>query len=231
MSAPDHAGSGPLARIDGRAHRMVLVRHGHVEGDYAERFLGRADPGLSDAGRLQAERLSHLGSVADLSVWSSPSRRAMETARLAFPGVTVTPQPLAMELAFGALDGLHPREAARLFPEALAHLGSHPLDARPFGGEDWTALRARAASLRTLVEDTGVTDQPTADGRPPTLVLVGHLYSLSALVAELTGVSRSAAPLVLRLDCGEALALVRHGVEGEWTVDRTPTAACAPATD
>ena len=58
--------------------RLFLIRHGEPEAAWG----GAADdPGLSDAGRAQAEgaanELSHLG---PLKIWSSPMRRCRETA-------------------------------------------------------------------------------------------------------------------------------------------------------
>jgi probable phosphoglycerate mutase len=63
--------------------RILLVRHGHVEGIEPERFRGRMDVPLSALGRRQATatgaRLAATSSFAD--VYSSPLGRALATAQ------------------------------------------------------------------------------------------------------------------------------------------------------
>jgi hypothetical protein len=203
--------------------RLYLIRHALPEGDSPRRYLGLADPGLGATGREQARGLAraHPGAVG-LPVWTSPLRRALETARLAFPGAELRVEPLAAELSFGVLDGLLPEEAARLYPEAYAHLQRNPLDAAPCGGETWADLLDRATALAvslsqslvggTLAEGPAVTlsegllEGPTAapgegpaagpangSKHPPSgAVLVAHRYLLAALVQALAGPAATA---------------------------------------
>ena len=59
--------------------KIFLVRHGEASGAYTE----DADPGLSDKGRAQAISLrSFFANQSPLKVYSSPLRRAYETAKL-----------------------------------------------------------------------------------------------------------------------------------------------------
>jgi broad specificity phosphatase PhoE len=159
--------------------RLYLIRHALPAGDSPRRYLGRADPGLGAAGRKQARGMAraHPGAVG-LPVWTSPLRRARETAYLAFPGADLHVEPLAAELSFGVLDGLLPEEAARLYPEAYAHLRRNPLDAAPCGGESWADLLDRAAALASALA-AGLTQDPRG------VVLVAHRYLLAALVQTL----------------------------------------------
>ena len=59
--------------------KIFLVRHGEASAAYTE----DADPGLSDKGRAQAMSLrSFFANQSPLKVYSSPLRRAYETAKL-----------------------------------------------------------------------------------------------------------------------------------------------------
>ena len=69
---------------------------------------------LSDAGRTQARQIGdalrqRLGALRVAEVWASPWCRTLETARLAFPGLTVREQP-----AFGSFFQQPDREAQML---------------------------------------------------------------------------------------------------------------------
>jgi broad specificity phosphatase PhoE len=151
---------------------VYAIRHARSSGDSSQRYLGRTDPPLGDEGRTQAEKiLSRWPAAKDLPVWSSPLRRAQETARLGFPNANIHCEQEAVELNFGILDGLLPEEAALLFPEAVEYFRSEPLDAGPFGGENWRNLLARASNVASRIELAG------------SLVLVSHRYFLAALVA------------------------------------------------
>jgi probable phosphoglycerate mutase len=184
---------------------MYLVRHGEAEGDYPQRYLGRADPCLSVHGLEQARALAEDERLAAVQIWSSPARRALETARHVCPAAVVEVTPLAQELDFGVLDGLLPAEAARLFPEACRQLETGALNARSFGGEDWTDLWRRAARLR-----------PRLEAAAP-VILVSHRYFLRALAAQLIGLPVGIAPI--DLGCGEVVVLRRHAAGTPWTVD------------
>ena len=59
--------------------KIFLIRHGEASGAYTE----DADPGLSDKGKAQAMSLrSFFANQSPLKVYSSPLRRAYETAEL-----------------------------------------------------------------------------------------------------------------------------------------------------
>ncbi|TLY56626.1 MAG: histidine phosphatase family protein [Gammaproteobacteria bacterium] len=62
--------------------RIILVRHGHVEGISPERFRGRRDVDLSELGARQArgtaQRIAQ--QWRPLIVYTSPLRRCLQTA-------------------------------------------------------------------------------------------------------------------------------------------------------
>ena len=59
--------------------KIFLIRHGEASGAYTE----DADPGLSDKGKTQALALRpFFANQSPLKIYSSPLRRASETAKL-----------------------------------------------------------------------------------------------------------------------------------------------------
>lgn len=90
--------------VDVVTTELWLVRHGETDWSAAGRFCGRSDPALSGRGRAQASALRPLleNAVFD-SFLSSPSRRALQTARLAYGEPRI--EERLQELDFGDLEG------------------------------------------------------------------------------------------------------------------------------
>src|SRR4029079_1195948 len=62
---------------------ILLARHGETDWNREGRFQGHADPPLNGTGRAQAAQLAAGRADVELSaVYSSPLRRALETARV-----------------------------------------------------------------------------------------------------------------------------------------------------
>jgi uncharacterized phosphatase len=99
---------------------ILLVRHGETDWNRDNRFQGRADPPLNDTGRSQARGLaSQLAAEPVGSIYSSPLRRAHETAEIlagAF-GLDPNPSPALMEVDVGSWSGLTRAEVEARYPE------------------------------------------------------------------------------------------------------------------
>jgi len=117
--------------------RLVLVRHGEAESA-AGRFCGRYDPPLSELGRSQAEALRPLAVPA---LYTSPARRAVETADAIATGATVVDD--LREVGFGEADGLRYDEAAARWPELYAAWLETPTKVTFPAGEEFDAFRRR----------------------------------------------------------------------------------------
>jgi broad specificity phosphatase PhoE len=149
--------------------KIILVRHGHVEGISPERFRGRADLKLTPGGRRQAEATGRRieASWTPAALYSSPLSRALTTAEaIGRPfGLSPTPVPGLTDIDYGEWQGLTPDEVGRKWREALDIWRTAPHWAAIPGGESLQALLTRAvAALRDVI------------GRHPrdTVVLVGH---------------------------------------------------------
>src|SRR3546814_903781 len=143
------------AESAGNVANAAALAEGLPELDLAHRDM---DVPLSDRGVLQARALSiwleGLPELPDV-IWSSPYRRALDTACLAVESagcdIPVVTDERLREREFGILDRLtkvgiearHPEQAA-----ARAFLGK--LYHRPPGGESWADVAAR---VRTVLTD------------------------------------------------------------------------------
>ena len=98
--------------------RAYLIRHALPDfPDGQRRCLGRTDIPLGDAGMAQAEAMAaSLPTVT--AVYSSPLTRAVQTAKMIRPEITVLPG--LRELDYGQWDGLTFTEIRRRFPELYA---------------------------------------------------------------------------------------------------------------
>ena len=83
---------------------IVLIRHGQTVTNAQRLLVGRSDPELTDLGRRQARALRPLLDGVE-SVWTSPLRRARDTAALALPHLSVEIVNDFIEVDYGALDG------------------------------------------------------------------------------------------------------------------------------
>ena len=95
---------------------MILVRHGQTEWNRVERFRGRVDLELTEAGVKQAEATARrLVREPIAAVYSSPLKRTMTTAGvLARPlGLPVTPFEYLIDVDFGNWRGLSLEEAQK----------------------------------------------------------------------------------------------------------------------
>jgi broad specificity phosphatase PhoE len=100
--------------------KLVIVRHGGTEWTLSGRYTGTTDLPLTPHGCRQAALLAPLvervlagdGALA----FSSPLRRATETAALALPGWPITVDPLVAEYNYGDYEGLTDDQIRLLAP-------------------------------------------------------------------------------------------------------------------
>jgi broad specificity phosphatase PhoE/ribonuclease HI len=156
--------------------RLILVRHGSTEHSADQRFSGRNDLPLNEAGQAQAAALAgRAGSFGSVSaVVSSPLRRAQQTAE-AIAGVLGLPVATRAELAevdFGSWEGLTFAEVRRSWPAELDAWLASP-DVAPPGGESFSAAAQRVRRGRDAV---------LAAHPGQTVVVVTHVTPIKSLV-------------------------------------------------
>jgi broad specificity phosphatase PhoE len=102
---------------------ILLARHGETDWNREGRFQGHADPPLNETGRAQAAELSAtLAREEIVAVYSSPLRRAMETAEVIAAAHGLEPIAVAAlrEVDVGSWEGLTRSEVEQRFPDQYA---------------------------------------------------------------------------------------------------------------
>ncbi|MBO3675566.1 bifunctional RNase H/acid phosphatase [Streptomyces sp. NEAU-YJ-81] len=158
---------------------FVLLRHGETPLTPEKRFSGSGgtDPGLSDVGRHQAERvaaaLAARGTIQ--AIVTSPLRRCRETAdavarRL---GLDVRVEEGLRETDFGAWEGLTFAEVKERHPKDLEAWLASTKVAPTAGGESFATVTRRVALSR---------DKLIARYTGRTVLLVTHVTPIKTLV-------------------------------------------------
>ncbi len=162
--------------------KLVLTRHGHVEGIDPPRFRGRAELELTNLGRAEARAVA--GRIAKewspAAIYTSPMGRCQATAAeiaraCAMPSVV---NEGLSDLDYGEWQGHSHDEIEAAFPEQFAAWFATPHLVRFPGGDSLQDMIARTAdTLRLVVEQH--------PGETETVVLVGHDSVNRALLVQL----------------------------------------------
>jgi broad specificity phosphatase PhoE len=143
--------------IDG----VLLARHGETDDNAARRFQGHRDPPLNDRGREQARALGeHLAGEGVRELWSSPLRRAHETAAIAGERLGLAPRvdERLMEVDVGDWAGRLYADLESDEPELFAEWRSGSPAFRFPGGESLAEQGDRVAAV--ITEIAGVAALP-----------------------------------------------------------------------
>jgi probable phosphoglycerate mutase len=161
--------------------KILLVRHGHVEGISPERFRGRADLPLTARGTAEAHAVA--ARVASgwrpAKVYTSPLARCVATggAIAAACGLPTEVTRDLIDIDYGAWQSKACAEVAASEPKLYAAWRQTPHLVRfPGGGDSLQDLAARAADALRLVLDRHAGD---------TVVLVAHDSVNRALLLQL----------------------------------------------
>jgi probable phosphoglycerate mutase len=146
--------------------RLYFIRHGETDWNAGGRLQGQRDIPLNETGRRQAaavagvlERLAATG--GDLPWWSSPLKRARETAEIAratlrLPASGYRTDDRLKELAFGDWEGLTWPQVERHSPALAAQRLADKWHTLPPGGENYERLADRLGSFLGQLDGEGV---------------------------------------------------------------------------
>jgi probable phosphoglycerate mutase len=169
--------------------RIILVRHGQTQWNVGsgagERFRGRVDLPLDDTGLAQAHALAErLAELPIAAVYSSPLKRAVETARPTAQQLDLLIQllPGIIDIDYGDWQGLSPGEVARVYPDLYQLWLEKPHRVRFPNGESLRRVRLRGmATLKEVaVRHEGWT-----------VLLVAHQVVNKVLVCAMLGLDNS----------------------------------------
>jgi phosphoserine phosphatase len=189
--------------------RIVLVRHGHVEGIAPPRFRGRADLPLTELGLRQAAAArDYVAATArPVAVYTSPLSRCMRTGEIiAEPfGLTTKSTAQFIDMDYGSWQGrsfdeVRATDAARL--DVWLH---SPTMAEIPGCESLHGVAARVAAVLRMILSQHADDQ---------ILLVGHDTVNRVLLLHALGLPLSRYWHIGQDPC--AISLLEHG-DGGWT--------------
>lgn len=189
---------------------FYFLRHGETTWNAEGRLCGSTDVPLSDAGRRQAQLLAFRVKpfLAD-ALYSSPLRRALETARLI--GEAVGCEPVVdhrlAELNYGAWEGRTFEEIQRATPAAYRAWDADPANLAPPEGESGVHLIERATPFLVDVA------QRHQSGN---VVVVSHKTVCRLLACHIMGVPLSEYRRRVRMD--NAALNIFETVDGNWRV-------------
>jgi broad specificity phosphatase PhoE len=155
---------------------LWIARHGETDENAERRILGRRDPPLSAAGRAQAQALAAAAAGHGIAaVWTSPLRRARETAAVVGDALGLDPVVLddLVESDRGDWEGHVVADLAREDPVAHARFVAGDPDFAFPGGESLAQQRERTRAALARV----------AAGPQPALV-VAHAGTIRAALAD-----------------------------------------------
>jgi alpha-ribazole phosphatase len=170
--------------VSGGLHMPALyvVRHG--EPVLRGVILGRIDPPLSEAGREQMRQVS----LPVQTVFSSPLRRALESAELLAQGAEIVVLDNLSEIALGAWDGKTWDEIEAMDPELSRKKLENWTAVTPPDGEPWSDFERRVRSALDGV-----------CARRHDAALVGHIAVNACIASLLAGTD----PLGFRQEYGQ----------------------------
>ena len=136
--------------------KVILVRHGHVEGISPERFRGRADLMLTPVGHREAEATARRirATWTPAAVYSSPLNRCLATGEAIGKPLGLAPNPLPglVDIDYGEWQGLTPDEVRSRWPAELDAWYRAPHWATIPGGETLQDVQTRTVSvLRNVI--------------------------------------------------------------------------------
>ena len=188
--------------------RFYLVRHGETEWNAKHRLCGRSDVPLSEAGCDQAQRLaSRLKSIAFEALYSSPLRRALQTARPIAGVVGLAPiiDERLLELDYGAWEGVTLGEIPKIDPETFRAWELDPGQMAPPAGESGLEAQQRVVSFLDFL----AAKHPTGH-----VVVVFHKTVCRLAICHVLGIP--AAEYRRRLVMGNAALNIIQHQEGGW---------------
>ncbi|WP_196758340.1 histidine phosphatase family protein [Brucella anthropi] len=167
--------------------KIILTRHGHVEGIVPPRFRGRMDVPLTETGRRQAKLLADLIArrYKPTAIYTSPLSRCVSTGAYIEKktNIDTTILPELLDFDYGDWTGKTHTEIAQEDPERYERWWTQPQFVRPPNGD---SLQAFVAHVSEAIRDV----LWRHDGE--CVVLVGHDSTNRALLLTLMDLPFSA---------------------------------------
>ncbi|NIZ62023.1 histidine phosphatase family protein [Sedimentitalea sp. CY04] len=134
--------------------RLALLRHGHTHWNRAGRIQGRSDIPLDDGARADLSGFTLPAPWDQADLWSSPLKRAVETAEIV-SGREPKTAPELTEMFWGDWEGKHGLDLKADPNSGFRDIENWGWDFQPPGGETPAQVWARIEPwVNTLQRDT-----------------------------------------------------------------------------
>ena len=131
--------------------KLFMIRHGQTTGNVAKLIYGQENYPLTDLGRQQAAAIRPiLENYKFDRVYSSDLDRAIETQRIALPGIEGIRSPLLREFNVGRLTNVLYTEAEEKYPDQMEIARTEGYDW--FGGESYADILSRMRRFLDMLE-------------------------------------------------------------------------------
>lgn len=134
--------------------KLLLLRHGMTAWNLDKRVQGRIDQPLCDAGRERLAQLELPGRARACRWYSSPLRRATESAELLGIG-DYSVEPALVEMSWGEWEGEILKPLRRKLGDPMRDNEARGLDFQPPGGESPRQVQARLEPWFRRIADRG----------------------------------------------------------------------------
>jgi len=152
--------------------RLALLRHGHTPWNRAGRIQGRTDIALDPEAAAQLGTYALPVGWQDADVWSSPLKRAFETAEIV-TNQTPKTDPALTEMDWGDWEGQHGKDLKADPESGFKDIEDWGWEFAPKGGERVDAVRDRLL--------------PWANARTRDTLAVCHIGVMRVFLAHATG--------------------------------------------
>ena len=152
---------------------IYIIRHGQTELNRRQVLQGRSDVPLNERGIAQAQQMAEaLAGVVFCRVFSSPLRRAVQTARIVAPNVEPEMDERLIEMDYGPYEGT---DLTALPPEVRTFFSDFIHNPAPDGMEPLSSVKRRAGSF---LEDV--------KGLEGNILISTHAIAMKGILEQLT---------------------------------------------
>ena len=152
---------------------IYIIRHGQTELNRRQVLQGRSDAPLNERGIAQAQQMAEaLAGVVFCRVFSSPLRRAVQTARIVAPNVEPEMDERLIEMDYGPYEGT---DLTALPPEVRTFFSDFVHNPAPDGMEPLSSVKRRAGSF---LEDV--------KGLEGNILISTHAIAMKGILEQLT---------------------------------------------
>ena len=183
---------------------IYIIRHGQTELNRRQVLQGRSDACLNETGIAQAQQMaSALAGVVFCRVFSSPLRRAVQTARIVAPNVEPEMDERLIEMDYGPYEGT---DLTALPPEVRTFFSDFIHNPAPDGMEPLSSVKRRAGSF--------LEDVKRLEGN---ILISTHAIAMKGILEQLTPDSNGA---YWSTYIGNCAVYVTECIDGKLSVPR-----------